>query len=41
MYLTQLLYLLSWPVMTLLSYWLINVYLRKLNKKLAEDSEAN
>ncbi len=41
MYLTQILYLLSWPAMILLSYWLIKVYLKKLNKKLAEDGEGN
>lgn len=41
MYLTQILYLISWPAMIMLSYWLIKVYLRKMNKKLADDGEVN
>lgn len=39
MHLTQILYLLSWPAVILLSYWLISVNLKKLSKKLAEDGE--
>lgn len=39
MYLTQILYLLTWPGVIILSYWLVKVYLKKLDKKLAEDGE--
>lgn len=39
MYLTQILYFLTWPAVILLSYWLIKYYLKKLDKKLAEDGE--
>ena len=41
MYLIQILYLLTWPGVILLSYWLVNFYLKKLDKKLAKDGEEN
>lgn len=39
MYLTQILYLFTWPAVILISYWLILRNLKKLDKKLAEDGE--
>lgn len=39
MYLTQIIYLLTWPAVILISWGLVNFYLKKLDKKLAEDGE--
>lgn len=39
MYLTQILYFLTWPAVILISWWLVNYYMKKLDKKLAEDGE--
>lgn len=39
MHWTQIIFFLTWPGVILLSYWLIKVYLKKLDKKLAEDGE--
>jgi hypothetical protein len=39
MHLTQILYLLTLPGIIILSYWLVRLYLRKLDKKLTEDGE--
>lgn len=39
MYLSEILYFLSWPAMILISWWLVRYYLKKLDKKLVEDGE--
>ena len=39
MYLTQIIRLILWPAVILISYWLVRYNLKKLNKKLAEDGE--
>ncbi|MDD2632428.1 MAG: hypothetical protein RBR47_12290 [Bacteroidales bacterium] len=39
MYLSQIIQLLLWPLVILITYWLVRYNLKKLNKKLAEDGE--
>lgn len=39
MYLSQIIYFLTWPAVILISWWLVNYYLKKLDNKLTEDGE--
>ncbi|HZK08195.1 MAG TPA: hypothetical protein VFC92_08340 [Bacteroidales bacterium] len=39
MHLLQIIQLLLWPAVILITYWLARYYLKKLNKKLVEDGE--
>lgn len=39
MYITQILYFLTWPLLIFVSYKLVIYYLKKLDKKLAEDND--
>jgi hypothetical protein len=39
MYLSQIIQLLLWPLVILITYWLVRYNLKKLNKKLTEDGE--
>jgi len=39
MYLREILYLLSWPVLIFACYHIVRYYLKKLEIKLAEDGE--
>ena len=39
MYITQILYFLTWPLLIFVSYRLVIFYLKKLDKKLADDND--
>ena len=39
MYITQILYFLTWPLLIFVSYKLVIYYLKKLDKKLVEDND--
>lgn len=39
MYLLQIIQILLWPAVILVTYWLVRYNLKKLNKKLIEDGE--